>query len=764
METIKVELVMIAVPFVVAILGITFPLLQQTIARIDEKYKSTRIVEVFYMESKSVCFRWLLKISISIFFISSIVLAILHLLKEDIAWLNLVLFIFSLLSTISLIVTLFLYSGLIKEYTIPMYLFKRLENEYNRLLKKQVVEKSEQTDSNNNRHLLFNALSELLYYSIRKQDEELVKELYRFMAEYIVGKQNGNAGKVVVYDDAFYSMLFEATEIISSSKKKTISYNNGNTLLQLLFDNYFETIISEKTYSSIWNTLNQQLRFDRDDLIMSYWVFAHQYPQYYMQEIYPNTKYENDKFFILNEDEVKLQKSKRERFFEFHYVFGGLVLSLEKYNLLGKIIKYTNQQPPKYILVPSSLSELLERYILYSEDHLKPFYFESRYPFPDTSSVSQNGIVIMWIQKYLAVLFLRQYVAPQSYGRSKLNLPRVPDSLEQMNKWIENLEILKIYINKIIKNRALLEAVDLPIKNNKWFRENKVSSPEQLINTMIDSIKEKYKSVKAEQKIDPKKEDEFKEISKTIIRKSIEDISGIFSENKHKEEIIFPLSLNVYNIIEKGAFATEQDKGYINFDSSSAQAVAINYKYKATWIFNRFIKRTYLLEQKDIFYGIDKLSLDAQKHVIICFGVNLDYHRESLGVRAIKRKEGSYTYKNITIIDLEYNMLGLDPDSFIIISKKDLPRVEFHDQEENKFKLPVIDEEYHIKAAIININENKDILEEISVKNPEQSALASIEFNPLVIWNKHAKCIYIKTYHQFGDNTLPQSLDEVTLF
>ncbi|MFT3995299.1 MAG: hypothetical protein QM660_13380 [Dysgonomonas sp.] len=766
MENIKLELIIIAVPFIVAILGITFPMLLQTISRIDDKYNSTRIVETFNLEERSIWFKRLLIISIIIYFVSCITLTILLLVQSKLPGLNTCLFWLSIISVIILIIFLFLYAGLISEYYIPLRLKKRLSKSYDSLQKKLDANNSESENINGLRLVFFKAISELFYFSLKKQDEELIKELYSFYAEYILKIQMRNRDQIVSYDNDFYTMLFEATEIISSTKKKTISYANGNTLLQLLMDNNCNTTISEATYESIWRTLNQQLRFDRNDLIMSYWTYAHQYPQYFLQEIYLDRRYINNEFVTLNQDTVDKQNKKREDFFEFHYAFGGLILSEGKYKLLKHIVEYTNQQPPKYILVPSSLSEVIKKFILYSNDYMRPFYFESKYSFPNTSNINQNGIVVMWIQKYLAVLFLRQYIIPQTYGKNPLNLPSPPETFEDMNRWIENLNILKGYIKETLDNKELLHELELPMTSDNWFAEQKVSSPYEFIDVVIDETKLKYKQRKGEQEIDVDKKKEFKNITKEIIVNSINEVKSIFSENRFNQEIIYPLSLNLYRVEDKAAFTFEQDMGYMNFDSAPAMSVGMNYKYKSTFTFNYFIKSTYVLEQKNIFHGIDHLKLEGSKHVILCFGVNLDYYKDYLEIIALKKIGEKYYYKTIEVINLDYNMLGLENDSYIIIEKNGLPRVQF-DMSESDLNLPIVDDTYHIKTDILDLHlpENKEIVGKINsglfTKDPDLCVLVAIELDAKIIWNKEAKCIYIKTYQHFNNNTLPHSLNDI---
>lgn len=779
-QTIDIDFLMIAIPFIVAILGASFPFLLQAVGRIDEKYSSTRIVEAFHAETKSVWFKRLLKIAVYVCFLSAIIELALKYFNIYCNFITISVICLSLFSAISVIILLFLYYDLITDYSIPLKLYKKLDGNYNSLLNsikdikesrcKFIQKRREKRNENKikNRISSFNAMSELMYYSIKMQDEELQKEVYGFMASYVFNQQREKENLFVEFDDAFYAMLYGSTELISSLPQRTVSYSNGNTLLTLFFDSNFGSLISEKSYSAIWRTLRQQLRFDKDDFIISYWTYAHQYPQYYLQKIYPNSKYENEQIVITNKEEVDFRNQVRRRFFEFHYVLGALILHLKKYKLLKDIVEYTNAQPAKYILVPSSISEVMCRSIEYTENIFDIVHFERLYPFPNLSGVNQNGVIISCVQKYLAVLFLRQYLIPDMYGKKHLSLPNPPESLTEMNKWKETLEALRFQIKKVLEDTELLVALEFPMINHDWFEQHNFEQPNTLIDKMIEQIEIAYHDKKENQEIDPDKEKDFLEKTGIIIVNAIESIKNLFIKSRAQQFISFPLQLNTYQIMEKNAFSKEQDKGYINHDSVVAQGVAMNYKYQTTYPFNRFVKKNILLAQKDIFAGISRLNLDASKHVIICCGVNLDYYRNVLGNYAISKNEnGEYRFKTISIINIEYNMPGVDPDTIYVLEKQNLPTIKF-EEPHNDYKLDEIVAEYHIKAGIIPLNENKEILKEIEkttpVNNLEESVLVCVEIEPTMTWNQDTKMICIRAYMQFRDNILPESLENIKSF
>ena len=56
-------------------------------------------------------------------------------------------------------------------------------------------------------------------------------------------------------------------------------------MLGLLIDEYQGMILSDKTYSEIWRGLRQALYYNRVDFIIAYWHKAHQYMNFWLEQI-----------------------------------------------------------------------------------------------------------------------------------------------------------------------------------------------------------------------------------------------------------------------------------------------------------------------------------------------------------------------------------------------------------------------------------------------------------------------------------------------
>ena len=85
-------------------------------------------------------------------------------------------------------------------------------------------------------------------------------------------------------------------------------------------------------------------------------------------------------------------------------------MSQHKYSTIKELMYFTQQKPPQYFLVPERMQEIIERYMqIDGEEYLNPVYYQQRYWFPNVSGVDADDIIKMWIKRYLAILFIRQY-------------------------------------------------------------------------------------------------------------------------------------------------------------------------------------------------------------------------------------------------------------------------------------------------------------------------------------------------------------------
>lgn len=253
--------------------------------------------------------------------------------------------------------------------------------------------------------------------------------------------------------------MFDANECLCRRERKSISWYNSS-FYDFFIDEFQHTIISDETFRFIWKCLRQSLYYQKDEFIFSYWQKAHQYMNFWLGHINPQY---DESFNVTNQTDIDRRNAERERFLEFHYALGGLLMMKQNYKLNNQLTSWTSQTPPKYILVPETMEEVVRRFMEVEKkgEYINPIYYEQRYPFPDISGVNANNIIKIWIKRYIAVLFLRQYTMNEYFVYSHtLEMPP-PQMLSEKRKWIEELDILKRFVMEYLSDTSCLKALNL---------------------------------------------------------------------------------------------------------------------------------------------------------------------------------------------------------------------------------------------------------------------------------------------------------------
>lgn len=746
------------IPMIIAIFALGFPLLIQTISRIDDKYDSTKLIETFRKDWICIWFLWIL--------VSAVLSYVVWLFQftpfsplMNCGWFidNSALILLTV-SVILLIIMTFLIVYLTYIYYVPEKLINRLINKYNR------------TNKLYKRTQYFEAISKILFYSINKADEPLARALLEFYYEAFIIFRKGKEGQIIEYPQEFYDTIFEANELLCNRKRKTLSLFNDSTLFELFLDQHQKTVISPKTYNFLWRLIVQSILNDKDEFVIAYWRKAHQLFSLFMPTIYP--VYDSTYRVITNQAEIDKRDNERKDFLEFHYVLGGLLMYKQKYNIIRELIRFTHSQPPKYVLVPERMQEIIDRYMQIDwKEYINPVYYEQRYWFPDVYGVNSDNVIRMWIKRYLAVLFIRQYTLFEYYVNSNLlTMPKAPKSLSELNHWKDELGSLEYFVNDYLNQSEVLIKLGLDqFSNPNWFEENNKIKPAVLIEDFKKEIEENFNTIKAEQPVAPDKEKEFQ--GKTIkhLRPVFQQYSNIFSNTQIGDDYKSYYIGGQHYILDKTAFSDNQDVGYVNTDSITAEAVAMQFQYYSLNTFILIFPQKYLMVEKDLFVGINRIGIDSENFVLISVGLNIDYFSH-LQIDGLKKNKEKWYYGELEIIEINSYMNDLVSQSLFVLKKEDLPNMIFKEvdaQFEGKYHLSKIDDTFNIYTSIINLNEagNELIKEEAEKENNQvdlsQKVLACVDVNVEIQCKQNIKCIQFKAFSQFDDRGKANTLDDI---
>lgn len=740
------------IPTIIGIFTFATPLILQTISRIDDKYESTLLAKLFVKD-------WVCRtfIGIGIGSFVSLLLWMLNLPRVVDwgilnVWVDNSASLILLISVIALIVAACGILYLTYTYYIPKKLVARLQKQCNTHL---------------NERIYFDGVSKVLNYSISKADEELARQTYSAIIDVLIKTRTNKSGQEIIYPDEFYDAVFEANERLLKRERKTLSYLNEGSMLSIFIDEVQQTIISDKTYQYMWLELRQAVLYNNSEAIKAYWEKAHQYANFALDRIHP--EYDKD-FNIVNKEALDQQKTIKEKFVEFHYALGGLLLYHKMYDTLEYIMSWTNQQPPKYILVPSTMSEVINMYMQIAfKDGIRGFmYYESHYPFIGVRGVNASDIIRFWIKKYMAVLFLRQYTLHSHYiYEDTLQLPRVPESMSEKYAWNNELDILQDLLQKICADTEMLEALGYQHMSDKqWFVENGKPVPPELIESFKTQIEHDMERTRKEQSISKTKLEEFYTATRSILCPVFAQYQSLFgnisiTENYNKISII-----GSHQIMDKQAFVEDQEICHANADSIVAEHASLDFRQLALNIFIYMQSRRYILKEQDVWTTINNLPNDKNDFVIFSIGNNLNYLK--LKESKLQNTNGRWSYNGIPIIDIHHSMNDLVSQSLWITRKSDVPYLMFNkisnENDISKYQLSEIDEQYHMFASIVDVYATPTIkkeLEDRKILDAETKAVVCVDFNAEVRCKKTAKAIQLKIYSQFGNKEQANSVEDV---
>ncbi|MCK4407043.1 MAG: hypothetical protein KAV44_05160 [Bacteroidales bacterium] len=747
------DTVLICISFIVTILGIAYPILFQVVSRLDEKYSSILILELFNKEKARKLF--LLFLITSLFSILIWAFKIPPLIK--IKGLNYIIensaFLLLSVSSIALIITFLLFVEKILIYYTPTRFLQYLIKEHKK-------------KKNKDKLTYFIAISDLLYYSIRQQNETIAKTISDFMYVAFKSIREENEGKPIEYPASYYEVIYKSIEELGATNSKKLIFLEYRTIGAIwLLGELKDNKISETTYSWIWRNLLLAISYKNDDIIMHYWKNAHKFFSNQLQRIMP--AYSHNPFKFKNKDEVKVRDDERERFLEFHYALGGLLLYERMYECLGRAFKYTTNIPPKYELLPGTMGEIFKMYIQFRDPYeMKYTWISHQYTFPNLDGLHSDGIIKNWINEYIAVLFIRQYsIQPNLITMKPLELPPIPKEQSEKKKLLTNLDYFASLVEKALNNQDLLEKIKLGFIKKEWFKENNKPEPIELINQYKSQLEEAFDKTQVEQDVSDSKRKQLDETSTRIIKDAIELYYGIKNNNIISKDYNNWFINGERAVMDKSAFTDNQDTHHLNFDSFLAEHIAGKYKSGISETFFYTKTEKYLLKPEDIFPSINKLKINSTDFVIINFAQNLSYLKELLSLENLSEE----SYRGIKIISFSNCNHALVGESFFIIRKSDFPNIIFRKIEKSeisKYSLSLIDKEINLYCSIINLNKNQELRDELSPSHQDQDLNKSVLLNISILteirWKKNIKSIMIQTHSPYIERGIPNKLKDVT--
>jgi len=344
-----------------------------------------------------------------------------------------------------------------------------------------------------------------------------------------------------------------------------------------------------------------------------------------------------------------------------------------------------------------------------------------------------------------------------------LDLPSLPKKQAEKKVWLNNIEYFKSKVNDVLSNKTLLEETKLDFITDKWLKEQHKPKPSELIEIYKSKIEEDYEKTEIEQKISDEKREKFENSSKDIINNAISQYKSINNEEEIKKYYNSWYIHGERAIIDKSAFTEDTDTHDLNYDSFLAGHISNKFQQGISETFFYTKSKSYLLKEEDIFPAIDRLKIDNE-YLIVSFDQNIDWLKESLNIAGLKKD----SYNGLELINFPISSYHLVGQSFFILKKMDLPNIlhlKIEESEIRKYSLDNIYEKIHLFSSIIDLNDNREILEELKPSNPDKDLRKQVLINLSLVteirWKKNINNIMIKTFSKYRERGILDNLRDV---
>lgn len=724
--------------FIPAILGLSLPVLLQVIERLDQKYRSSRIADRLMKEKSIYVCKWSL-----VFSLFTCIYAVF--VKIPSPWdcwvLNNSAELLALLLCIILIGSFLWSCVIIMDYynqgKLQNFIIKDLNNTKNNLQKHE------------NAFRDFVDLSKSNLEASDRTQAIRVFDVLRDEMNRIIQQAGLNGVKIPGY------LAFGITSVnenLCLMDRRPFSVNNGNQIIKELISN--PATLSEEAYSLLWRNLLLQLHYGAEEWVYEYWTTAVQTYDFDLQPIYTGIYGADEKY---TEEDVHLRLAQRQRFLEFHVLLCAYILHQKRYELLGKLFWYTREMPPKYPLIPSSLSEILSIFEQVEESPRLDFTAGQYYPFPGMKGIVDEEIKAI-VKSYLSLLYLRLFSPIGIVPQVSIALPEQLGALKAYKSYIEYIKRRMV----LIRNNPELYAL---VKSDSVDTDKEIES-------ILDDIRRKIDSVRTKGDLDDEiKKENIDELHDIVINNLRPYKEIIERESNLTPDVGFWLNGNVSYPYDNAAFMKNSDMSYVGMAENVGDSTIGKFQYYFGSVFYQVSEGfKYRINSRSIFEAIDKLQI-SDDFVIIAFDVYWDYYLTLEQKGLSKDKDGRYYYHGLSIINLTSGSFQLISRSLFILRKNDLPQVVFippSAEQKDMYHLECLDEGIQLYTSIIQLSQDEKLLEVVKKDLPdeklEDKSLFSAFLLAKVLWSKFIPIVGIKIMYDLRDNGTSDDVEKVVCF
>lgn len=707
---------------VAAIIGLSCPLIIGRIESIDKHYNSTLLAKRFMAETTFCFFAICMAVNI-------LVATVFPFFIDNSEYARIWIAVQSILVFLLVVSLLVLFTDMLI-YTSPEKLSKHILQDYNKVKKKD----------NKKAGMFFSQWVDVTPKLLISADYNLTQSVYDTLFDY-VREFYSKGGKCEKFDDYFLTGITRINENICQKEHRLISLNNSNTLLTMFIENRHSIPLDH--YKFLWKNLKLQIHYGQEEWIMSYWAIASQ-------------RYQIAK---LSNNEENIQDDKLWDFYEFHLVLVAMLLQEQKYDLVKRILSFSNAKPEAYPLIPSTISEVLNVLNKVNSISNKPgkhLYYELKYPMPKMRGIS-DGKILGAIYLYLALLMYRVLTLPKYYGdESALNIGININktNLQELRIWRESLQIMKFWLKTIDDDSNLKKMIE-----SNYHKELTRKEYKEELNVIL---KEAESFIDNTANIINEQQEYSESIVSSIKNGIVEKLKCAFEPyktlvNKSSSDNVLKINCSSSSVFPNKAFIDNADVSYVNIDEVMAQMSFQQFIFEVNKL---FILHThgisYRISRDELENAFNRLNL-TNDYIIFSFGNNLENMFE-------KTQDGVLKYGNTLIYELPTYQRMLERMLYVI-KKEDILNVRFEKPNQelvDKYHLECVDEYFQIWTSLLKLKDFPELKpKETTEENLDQSSLLTVGWQPVINIKKDIEVLKIKVWYRFLDEGNPDDVNAI---
>jgi gas vesicle protein len=764
------------VSFIVAMMGVAFPLLLKMISELSDKYGTLRIITRFKSEP-------IYKLFVG-FLIGSIVASILWIINSPPIKIDIIENILSgsseymlLILGIITIVFFFKLVFLILLYYEPVKITKRLlPTGYQG---KKIKPEFRVDDS-------LKIVTSIITSYIRIGSEDIVRDLIQLFSESIrssISDTNKNEYERIYYD--LTDNIFNAC--LLRNDRAFDDYILG-ILNSVWFSKHkANELVASKSLDHTWFNIEELIKRDRINLLMSYWASADARVRDYMfnHDLLPNLlsddcvdklilnwvqainsellQYGYVKELVVLPDYLESQTDPGSnkllpllKYICFHTSLGGLLLYLRKYDAIRRVFSYSSSLPPTYHLLPDTFTEVFRFYLMTDDPHeifsgVRP----ATYIFPELDGINQSESTRSYICAYIAVLYIRLFSLFQMYSLTyHYKLPSLPNDKFMLNVWKSSAESLKRKTLMLLDNKEVLQGIGLESVVDK-----EKAKIRQKLDEFTDSIDAQIESIETSYQPSSEQEEEFKNQVAITLSKSIQKFMFINNEAEIDKDYSSWHILGEKRIVGKDDFHEDPRRTEV---VTYPLITGIQSKLYQSF-YSQNVTR-YLVSAGDLFPAVNKLKADMKQFVLIGFNITISYFINALKVKDLSEGE----FQGIKLC-LYFSSSRHDSHSLFLVKKSDLPSFIFHDCEQSeidKYSLLESNSQFKIFTSLIDLNTEQSLKDELQPTftgiDLKKCMLATVDYHVEIRWKNNPQMVHLQLYNRNMNLGIPVDIRNIT--